>query len=71
MEGVTNMLNKIKMFIIKAKDEFYYCMYQYWTDEAEGFIKLKRYDEAERCYELAAKYLIKESNLLAKFIELA
>ena len=65
------MLTKIKMFNIRVKDDFYTCMYQYWMSEADGFVQLGRYDEAERCRELAAKYLIKECDLLAKFIELA
>lgn len=65
------MLNKIKMFTVKVRDNYYVTMYQYWTDEAEGFIKLGRYDEAERCCDLAVKYLIKETNLLAKSMGLA
>lgn len=65
------MLTKIKMFTIKVRDEFYNCMYQYWTSEAEGFIQLGRYDEAEHCRALAAKYLVKEYELLAKTIKLA
>ena len=71
MEGVTNMLTKIKMFTIKVRDNFYTCMYQYWMSEAAGFIQLGRYDEAEECRELAAKYLIKECKLLEKAIKWA
>jgi hypothetical protein len=46
-------------------------MYQYWMSEAAGFSQLGRYDEAEHCRELAAKYLIKECDLLLKAIKLA
>lgn len=65
------MLTKIKMFTIKVRDDFYECMYQYWMDKAEGFIQLERYDDAEYCRELAANYLNKEFELLAKAIKLA
>ena len=65
------MLTKIKMFIIRVKDEFYTCMYHYWMSEAEGFVQLERYDEAEHCRELAAKYLIKETELLVQAFEIA
>ena len=71
MEGVTNMLTKIKMFIIKAMDDFYMCMYEYWMEQARGFAQLKKYDKVDNCQELATKYLIKEANLLAKAIKLA
>lgn len=60
------MLNKIKMFTVKVRDNYYATMYQYWMNEAEGFVKLERYDEAEYCRDLAMNYLIKETNLLAK-----
>lgn len=65
------MLNKIKMFTVKVRDNHYATMYRYWMDEAEGFVKLKRYDEAEHCRDLAMSYLIKENNLLAKTMGLA
>ena len=65
------MLTKIKMFNIKVKDEFYACMYRYWMSEARGYVQLEKYDEAERCYELASKYLIKECELLVEAFEQA
>lgn len=65
------MLTKIKMFIIRIRDKYYTCMYQYWGDKADGFIKLGRYDEAEYCVDMSIKYLRKETDLLVKAFELA
>ena len=63
------MLTKVKMFIIGVEGDVYACLYEYYTDEAKGFVELGRYDEAERCQELATKYLIKEANLMYKALE--
>lgn len=60
------MLNKFKTFTIKMKGDIYSCLYDYYVDEAKGFIKLGKYDEAERCQELATKYLMKEHELIHK-----
>lgn len=65
------MLTKIKMFCNKMKSNDYACMYQYYTEEAECFIKLGRYEEAERCREKATKYLNKEYRLVHKVMEMA
>ena len=63
------MLTKIKTFTIKVKGDIYSCLYDYYVDEAKGFIKLGKYDEAERCQELATKYLMKENELIHKSLE--
>ena len=64
------MLTNLKVFIIKVKDKHYADMYAYYSDKADGFIKLGKYDEAYYCQELAAKYLIKQCDLVTRFLEL-
>lgn len=65
------MLTKIKMFNIKLMDEYYTTMYRYWSDEAEGCIKLGRYEKADYCVDMSIKYLDKEANLLVRAFGMA
>ena len=65
------MLTMFKVFGIKLKCEYYRRLVTHYINEADGFVKNGKYDDACKCWVNIRKYVEKQAALWSELLEMA